>query len=214
MDPEHVTGDRGRELPAVELGAEVVWIVERELAALAVGSVGRLARRREQALALLPGRLREQLLGPEAEPGRARVDADLVAALAPACAELQTELEAGIPVLAAAGLHHLRGAVEEALQLDAQQRRGDEPEHRESRVAAADLRLAGEHGAEAALGRDALELGAGIGDRRELRSAAAGALPEVLQVRARLERRARLRGDEEERPLEVESASSRRIACG
>ena len=85
------------------------------------------------------------------------------------------------------------------------QRGRHDPEHRERRVAAADLRLAGEDGPEATLARDALELRAGIGDRDELGAAPAGLLPEVLEVRTRLEGRPRLRGDDEERPLELEA---------
>ena len=63
-------------------------------AALAVGAVRRLAGRRDEALALLAGRLRDQLLGPEAEAAVGLGDADLVAALLPACAELAAELVA------------------------------------------------------------------------------------------------------------------------
>ncbi len=102
--------------------------------------------------------------------------------------------------------------------VDAHQRRRHDPEHRERRVAAADLGLAREDGPEAALVRKHVEVGAGVGDRRELRAAAAGPLPEVLQVGARLDRRARLRGGEEERLLEVDgcaraSGSPRGASC-
>ena len=53
--------------------------------------------------------------------------------------------------------------------------------------------------------RKLVELGAGIRDRGELSPAAAGALPEVLEVGARLDRRARLRGGEEKRLLQIDA---------
>ena len=112
---------------------------------------------------------------------------------------------------------HHRRLLQEQLDVDAHQRGRDDPEHRERRVAAADLRLARERRPEAALVRERVELRAGVGDRGELSAAAAAQLPEVLEVGARLERRARLRGDDEERPLEIEAslqaAGSPRGAC-
>src|SRR4029077_21226375 len=78
VDAEDRGGDSGRELPAEELGAEVVRVVELDLPLLAVGAVRRLARRGDEALALLAGRLREQLLDPEPEAVRVGVDRDLV----------------------------------------------------------------------------------------------------------------------------------------
>ena len=122
----------------------------------------------------------------------------------PSLAELEPELETRVAVLLVAGDRHLRGGLEKAVDVDAHQRRRHDPEHRERRVAAADLRLAREDGAEAAFVREIVQLGAGIGDRGELRAAAAGLRPEVLELRARLDRRARLRGGEEERPLQVD----------
>ena len=92
------------------------------------GPSARLAGRRDEALALLAGRLGEELLDPEAEPGRGRVEQTLSRPLAPALAEREPELEPGVAVVAAAGLGHLRGAVEEALEVDAHQRRRHEPE--------------------------------------------------------------------------------------
>ena len=204
VDLEHVARDRGRELPPVELAGEVVLVDEVELRALAVGPVGRLTGRRHESLPELAGRLRHELLGPEAEAGRRLVDADLVAPLLPPLAELETELEARIAVLLVAGNRHLRRNLQKAVDVDAHQRRRHDPEHRERRVAAADLRLAREDRAEAALVREVVQLGAGVGDRGELRPAAARLLPEVLELRARLDRRARLRGGEEEGLLQVD----------
>ena len=206
VDPEDVAGDRGRELPPEPLLAELVRVREAHFAALPVRSIGRLARRGHEPLALFAGRLCEQLFGPQSEVRRMGVDADLVAAGLPALAELQAQLEARIPLLQQQRLHHLRRAFEEALERNAHQRRGHHPEQRERRVASADLRLARERRAEPPLLRQLLELGAGVGDRRELGATASGAVPEVLQVRARLDRGARLRGREEEGALEIETA--------
>ena len=97
VDAEDRPGDRGRELPAEELGAEVVRIVEPHRPVLAVGPrLGILAGRGHEPFPLLPSGLRDQLLGPEPEPAGRLVDADLVAALAPALAELKAEGEARI----------------------------------------------------------------------------------------------------------------------
>src|SRR5205085_7787027 len=71
-------------------------------------------------------------------------------------------------------------------------------------VAAADRRLAGEHAAKAPLAREVFERRTGVGDGDELLAAPAGPLPEVVRVRDRLERRARLGRGDEQRPLEVE----------
>src|SRR6185436_7513678 len=103
VDREHVARDRGRELPAVELAAEVVRIDEVELAALPVPPVRGLARRGHEPLAELPRRLCEQLLRPEPEAGRRVVDADLVPALLPGLPEQEAELEARVAVLTLAG---------------------------------------------------------------------------------------------------------------
>ena len=138
-----------------------------------------------------------------------RVEADLVASRLPVLAELQPELEPRIAVVQQAGASTISAArSRNGSSVDAHQRRRHDPEQRQRRVAAADLGLAREGGAEAALVREPLELRAGVGDRGELSAAASRPLPEVLQVRARLERRARLRGGDEERPLELELLSS------
>src|SRR4249919_3338129 len=97
IDAEDRARHSCRELPADELGAEVVRIVEPHAPLLAVRSaLNRLAGRRHKALPVLAGRLGEQLLGPEPEPARRFVDADLVAPLAPVLAQLEPELETGI----------------------------------------------------------------------------------------------------------------------
>src|SRR6478672_4168386 len=67
VDLEDRARDRGRELPAEELGAEVVRVVQLDALRLAVRVVRPFARRRHEPLSLLAGRLREQLLEPEPE---------------------------------------------------------------------------------------------------------------------------------------------------
>ena len=206
VDADDRPRDSGGELPAVELLPELVGIGDARLLALAVDAVRRLVHgNRNEALPLLPGRLRDQLLDPEPEATPA--DAaylNLVAAVLPALAHPLAQLEPGVAVVEVASLHHLLDAEEQALEVHPDERRRDHPEGGERRVAAADGRLAGKDRAEAALAGERLELRARVGDRRERLGAAAGPVPEEVEVAARLERRARLGGDEEERARRVE----------
>ena len=143
IDAEDRARDRGRELPAEELGAEVVRIVEPHAPVLAVRPrLGILARRGHETFPVLAGRLGDQLLGPEAEAAGRLVDADLVPALAPALAELHPELEARVVVAEPAPLGHRLGPLEQRADLEVHQRRGHHAERRERGVAAADRRLA------------------------------------------------------------------------
>ena len=113
VDLEDRARDGGRELPAEELGAEVVRVGELHLARLAVGAVGRLVRRGDEPAALLAGRFGEQLLDPQTESVGVRLRDDLVAALLPGRAEREPEREAGVVVGDAAGVQRLLGAVEQ-----------------------------------------------------------------------------------------------------
>src|SRR5207248_2586040 len=197
--------DRGRELPAEELGADVERLADQWHRRLSVGGARVLARGRDQALAVLARRLGEELLRPEAELARRLPDADLVAPVERAVPEREAELETGIAVVLLPALAgHVLGPVEERVDLDPHQRGRHDPERRERRVPTADRRLPREDRPEAALLREPLERRPRIGDRDELRAPAARLLPEVVGVRARLERRAGLRGRDEERPREVE----------
>src|SRR5207248_10244489 len=100
---------------------------------------------RHEPLALLAGRLRQQLLGPEPEAAGVRVDAHLVARMGPVVAEREAELEPRVVVVrGAARLGGLAGGVEQAADVDSLERRGHEPERRARRVAAADLGVPGE----------------------------------------------------------------------
>ena len=97
---------------------------DAHLLRLAVGPVGRLARRRDEALALLAGRLGDELLGPEAEAVPGSGDADLVAALLPAVARAEAELEARVALARRHASAISLRAVEQPREVDAHQRRG------------------------------------------------------------------------------------------
>ncbi len=157
VDLEDRTGDGDRELPAEHLGAERVRIGDVRRRRLAVGPLRRLARRRDEPLAVLARGLGDQLLGPEAEAARRVGDADLVAAVPPALAERGAELVAGVVAVAAAGLGHLLGGGEQPVGVDPHQHRRHDPEQRQRGVAAADRRLAVEDVEEPVLLRERLE---------------------------------------------------------
>src|SRR5436305_1397914 len=154
VDLEDRAGDRGCELPPEELLAELVRRGQPHLGRLPVTALGSLAGRRHEALPVLSRRLGEQLLRPQPGVAGVRVDRDLVAAVAPAVPELEPELEAGVALLAVAGLDHLVDPLEEALDVDAHQRGRHDAEGRERRVAASDRRLAVEDRRETALARE------------------------------------------------------------
>ena len=135
---------------------------------LTVRPLGRLARCGDEPLPLLAGRLRDELLGPQAEATIRVLDADLVAPLLPAFAELAAELVAGIAAVLAADADHALGICKEPVDVDSHQRRRHDPEGRQRRVAAADRRLACEHLPESTFLGEALQIGAGIGDRDEI----------------------------------------------
>src|SRR4051794_33323069 len=204
VDLEIGAGDGDRELPAEELAREVVRIRDLRLDVLAVVAVRRLARRGHEPLSLLPRRLGDQLLGPEAEAPVRLLDADLVAALLPARAELMTEHVARIAVVPPAQIRHALRVVEKALEVEPHQCGRDDPEGRERGIAPADRRLPGEDVAEVALARFLLEVRARIGDRDEAGAVAARLLPEVVRVRASLERAARLRRRDEQGVRDVD----------
>jgi hypothetical protein len=198
VDGEDRAGDGGGELPAVELGAEPLRPVRADLVRLAVRALRRFARRGDETLALLAGRLRQELLEPEPEPVRLR-DHHLVAAFQPGAAESQPELEARA-LLGSARLLHLHGAVEEAGEVDPHQGGRDETEGRERGVPASDRRLSPDDGRKLTLAGEPFELGARVGDRRER----APRPPEIVDVASRLEGRARFRGGDEERRVGID----------
>ena len=209
VDVEHGARHRDGELEAEELGAEVGRLVELDRDLVAVGAVTRLARRGHEPFPLLARRLGDQLLEPEPEAARL-VEDDLVAPGLPARAQREPELEPGVRVLHPARVVHLLRPLEQARDVDPGERRRDEPERRQRGVAAADRRLARDD-LHAALGRQLLERRAGVGDDEKAVSAPADPLPEVVEMAARLDRRARLRRDDEQRVVELEPPDRRRM---
>jgi hypothetical protein len=134
---------------------------------------------------------------------RVRPDDDLVAAVLPGLPEREAKREAGIALDHAAGVQRLLGAVEQPRDVDPHQRSGDEPERRQRRVAAADRRLPGDD-AHTALFRQLFQRRARVCDRDEAIPVLAAFLPEQVELAAGLEGAPRLRGDDEQRPAEVE----------
>ena len=116
----------------------------------------------------------------------------------PARAEREPELERRIAVGDAARVVHLLGAGQQPSDVDAGQRRRNEPEDRKRRVAPADRGLPG-HRRHAALARKGFQRRAGIGDDEERLGPPSASLPEVVEMAAGLHGRPRLRRDDEER---------------
>ena len=209
VDAEDRAGDRGRKLEAKELGPEVARIGEVDVDALPVHPVRGLARRRHEPLALLAGRLGDELLEPEPEAAGIAED-DLVASLLPGRAEREPELEPRIPVGDAACVVHLLGARQQPSDVDAGQCRRHEPEDGKRRVAPADRGLPGDR-RHATLARERLQRRAGIGDHEERLGPLSASLPEVVELTACLHGRPRLRRDDEERAVDLQPAKRGRM---
>ena len=199
IDAEDRARDRGRQLEAKELRPKIARLGEIDVHLLPVNPVRRLARRRHEPLALLAGRLCEELLEPEPEAARI-VEDDLVASLLPARAERKPQLESGIRVGDAARVVHLLGTGQEPGDVDTGEYRRDEREDRQRRVAPADRGLPRDDG-DPALACKCLERRAGIGDDEERRGFPSASLPEMVEMTAGLHGRSRLRRDDEERAV-------------
>ncbi len=191
-------------------------IREHAIGAVARGIADRLEIDRDDRLAVLAGRLRDQLFEPRAEADDARRgdQRELVASLRRGDAEQRAEREAGILITLDAGAArrgHARGAREERVDVEADHRRGHESERRQRGIASADRRLAEEDVTEAVAFRDLLHLRAGIGDRDEVLSGvgradrADHAFEEILLEDVRFERAAGFAGDDDERAGEVDA---------
>ena len=128
-------------------------IDEEAVAAVDIRRAERLAIDRNKSVAVLAGRLGDQLLGPGAEIRnfRRREQRDLVAAGPPGDGERDTELDGGICFRRhsrpARPCHHLGGAEQES-HVDPGGRGGHQAERREHRIAAADAGIAQEDAAE------------------------------------------------------------------
>ena len=160
----------------------------------------------DNGVAVLSGRLGNQLLEPRAQVVDARRDdgRELVDAQPGAGSHHQTERDSGIGLDSRLGTlrGHRRGAADPAREVQAHRRGRHEAERRQGRVPAADRGHAGEDAPEAVAPGRGFELRSGIGDRHEvprrLRRADCGdhALEEVGAEDVGLEGRARLAGDD------------------
>ena len=189
---------------------------EQPIVAVDAGAVRSLVVDGDEPLAVLAGRLGDQLFQPGAEavdPGR-RDDRHLVAPeLRPGDAQDRAQHDAGVLLdrhARHAGVHHRARSVQELGHVDAHRRRRHQTEVRQHRVAPADVRPAEEDPPKMVRLRDVLHLRVRIGDGDET---VAGlfvpdrlndALVEVLLEDVGLQRRARLAGDDEQRPLDVD----------
>ncbi len=195
-----------RDLGQADLDEHAVVAVHLRVAEL-------LEVHRQDAAALLAGALGDELLDPGAERPKLGLgdDGQLVAAgqggLAQHGAEAHGRVLAGRDVRAA---RDGRGAdaVEQPLEVGADQRRRDHAEEAQRGVAAADVRGVDEHGAEALVERLLLERRALVGDGHEVVAGVVSvqlpeALVEVGVEAGRLRGAAGLARDDEERRLEV-----------
>ena len=163
---------------------------------------------------MLAGGLGDELLEPQPETGQRLGDheRELVAARLRERAERRAQPHAGrllgarrssdsaVRGVAHADLPGAAAPASRASHVDADQRGGHDAEGRQRAVAPADVRIAGEHLPEAVLLGELLEARAGVGDRREV-GALTDERPEVREQRQRLDRAARLGGDEEQRAV-------------
>ena len=153
---------------------------EEPVAAVERGIAERFAVDRDQALALLAGGFRDQLLGPGAEIGDLwrREDGDLVAAFEAGQPHGEAELDAGIFVrrhVGSAGANHRERMLDQGANIDPGGCRRHQPERRQHGVASADGGIAVEDAGKTLLGRDLLQRRAGIGHRDEAVAGLVGA---------------------------------------
>ena len=187
VDADHPAGDRGGVLPEQHLRAQgpvdrgvpargrllrhvVGAVADQHRVGRARVEVGRVAAAdddREDALAVLAGRLRDELLDPVAEVGVRRPGVrqhQLVDATHRSGAQQRAQAEAGVAlgVLFEVRAHRL-GLVEQALDVGARQAAGHQPERGERGVAAADVRIGQEDPVAGGPGR-LLQRRTGVGD--------------------------------------------------
>ena len=195
-------------LALADLHEEAVGAVRLDLAE-------RLARDRQHARAGLAGRLGDQLLEPEADRGQigGQHEGQLVAAPGVGVRDHLRERPGGIhaEVVVALG-ERGRGAPDHGADVDPGEHGGHEPERRQRRVAPAHVGAAVRDVRPALAARARLERRAGVGDRDEAAAVAAGRAPERIGEAVGLERRARLRGDHEQRALDRHRAD--RVGVG
>ena len=207
------SGDGGVHRAVVFLGE--AQIGEDAVVAVDGGLADFFAIDGDDAFADFAGGFGDELFEPRAGIGDAggSEDGDFVAAVIGGDAENGAEDHAGIFLGSgggAAGFDHFVGDLQEFRKVEAHDGAGNRAEVRERGVAAADTGNAGEDVAEAAVFRDLLHLGAGIGDGDEMAAdflvadLLADALVEILLEDVGLEGAAGFRRDDEECFLEVE----------
>ena len=138
-----------------DVDEEAVVTVQRNIAQ-------RFALDRNQALALLAGGFRDQLLGPGAEIGDLlrRQNGHLVAAFEAGQSHRKAKLHAGIFMrrhVRAARAHHVQGIVDQLAHIDAGRGGRHQTKRREHRIAPADGRLAMEDAGKTLFDRDLLQ---------------------------------------------------------
>jgi hypothetical protein len=185
---------------------QVREVGEHAVLAVAVGLADGLVGDREDARAVLAGRLGEQLLEPQPEAGQRGGDQErqLVPAgpRERAQGHAQPDTGAGL-TLVRVGEGRQPGvgrAPEQRARVHAHQRGRHDPERGQGAVAAADVGIAGEHPVKPALPGELLQARAGVGDRRVV-AAVVDEREEVREQRQRLDRAPRLGRDDEQRPL-------------
>src|SRR5579885_3596567 len=197
------------------LAAIEAQVDEDAIVAIVLWPAQLLAGDRDEAAPLLAGTLGDQLLDPEAEAGDAGGEGkgDLVAPLL-RCQRSQgrAKPEAGVilrRMIGPAFLHHLLRPREQLLDVDADQRAGDEAEVGERGIAAPDIRRVGEDVPEVVISGKLLQRRAGIGNGDETlpgigSDQAADFIIEVFELRQRFQRLARFRGDDEEGGIQID----------
>ena len=173
------------------------------------GGLHRLDDNREQASALLAGRLCNQLFGPVAEPWMPRPevgDDDFVPTCAPGLAKNSTESQTGVVVVRPECGQQCRGVVEQPGNVDACECTGHQPECRQRAVATAHIRIGEKHPV-AGGARRLFERRAGIGDHHDaFHRIDAGVAKRLLvhaSVAVGLERAAALARNNKHRVLEA-----------
>ena len=183
---------------AVELGITAdAQGDEDAVARVDLGITDRLVTDRDDSLALLAGALGDQLLRPQGEALDAsrREDGHLVTARVVQRSHHGAEGQPAVEVAGHSGCAvpaHVRGALQQPVAVDPDDRRGHEPEHAQRRVTPSDVRRVLEHVPEPALARGCRERRSRVGHRDEVRArisdpGGGGHLPEMREMRQRLQ---------------------------
>jgi hypothetical protein len=186
----------------------VAQVHERAVLPVGVRRAQRLVGDGQDARALLARGLGHELLDPQPERAERGIDGEgqLVAPVDGELTERQTQPQPAVGLRGVEGdaglLGHAR-ALQQRTDVGAHERGGHQPEGRQRAVAPADLRVTVEDAPELVLARELLDARARIGDGHEA-PPVGSQRPEAVEQRDRLDRPARLRGHQEQRPLRVD----------